>query len=112
MYIYIFDCNSSGVVYLITCKKCLKQYVGCTTTSFKARFNNHKSSLRMFGNKNRGIGGEHLYAHFFSEGHYGIDEVQVQIIDVTDVARPTVRESYWIDKLVLLRWVLLFLMAT
>ena len=25
--------------------------------------------------------------------------VQAQIIDVTDVARPTVRESYWIDKL-------------
>ena len=66
----------------------------------------------MFGNKNRGIGGEHLYAHFFSEGHYGIDEVQVQIIDVTDVARPTVRESYWVDKLVLLRWVLMFSMAT
>ena len=53
----------------------------------------------MFGNRNRGIGGEHLYTNFLSEGHYGIDEVQVQIIDVTDVARPTVRESYWIDKL-------------
>ena len=36
---------------------------------------------------------------FFSKGHHGIDEVQVQIIDVTDVAQPTVRESYWIDKL-------------
>ena len=36
---------------------------------------------------------------FFTEGHNGIDEVQVQIIDITDVARPTVRESYCIDKL-------------
>ena len=52
-----------------------------------------------FGDGNRGICGEHLYGHFFNEGRHGIDEVQVQIIDVTDVARPTVRESYWIDKL-------------
>ena len=50
-----FDCNSIGVVYLITCKKCLKQYVGCTITSFRVRFNNYKSSLRKFGNGNRGI---------------------------------------------------------
>ena len=93
-----FDCNSGRVVYLITCKNCLKQYVGCTITSFRARFNNHKSSLRKFGNGNRGICGEHLYAYFFSEGHHGVNEVQVQVIDVTDVARPTVRESYSIDK--------------
>ena len=55
--------------------------------------------MRTFDIGNRGICGEHLYAHFFNEGHQGIDEVQVQIIDVTDVARPTVRGSYWIDKL-------------
>ena len=33
-----FDCYSSGVVYLITIKKYLKQYVGRTITSFRARF--------------------------------------------------------------------------
>ena len=38
-----FDCYSSGVTYLITCRRCNKQYVGSTTT-FKIRFNNHKSS--------------------------------------------------------------------
>ena len=48
---------------------------------------------------NRDIFGEYLYAHFFSEGHHRIDDIQVQIIDVTDVAWPTVRESYWIEKL-------------
>ena len=32
-----FDCNSSGVVNLTTCKKCLKQYVGCTITSFRGK---------------------------------------------------------------------------
>ena len=67
-------------------------------TSFRARFN-HKSCLRKLVNGNGGICSEHLYAHFFSEGHHRIDEVQVQIIDVTDVIQPTVREIYWIDKL-------------
>ena len=56
----------------------LKLYVGYTITSFRVRFNNHKSSMRKFGNGNRGICGEHFYAHFFNEGHHGIDEVQVQ----------------------------------
>ena len=36
---------------------------------------------------------------FFTDGHHGIDEVQVQIIDIRDVARPTITESYCIDKL-------------
>ena len=39
-----FDCDSQGVVYLITRKRCGKQYVGSTTTPFRLRFHNHKSS--------------------------------------------------------------------
>ena len=35
------NCNSSNVVYLITCKKCSLQYVGFTITKFRLRFNNH-----------------------------------------------------------------------
>ena len=42
---YSFDCDSSGVVYLITCKRCVKQYVGSTITEFRKRFNNYKSSM-------------------------------------------------------------------
>jgi hypothetical protein len=33
-----FDCNSEGLVYLA----CKMQYVGCTITSFRLRFINHK----------------------------------------------------------------------
>ena len=77
-----FDC---GVVYLITCRIFCKQYAGSTTTPFRMRFNNHKSSLIRFGNGQRGICGEHLYAHFFEEGHSGLKDLMVQIIDVTDV---------------------------
>ena len=43
-----FNCDSSGVVYLLGCKVCGKQYVGSTLTSFRARFNSYKSSSRKF----------------------------------------------------------------
>ena len=43
---YHFDCNSSNVVYLITCQKCSLQYVGSTVTKFRLRFNNNKSRIR------------------------------------------------------------------
>ena len=39
------NCNSDKVIYLVTCKKCMIQYVGSTNTPFKVRFRNHKSSM-------------------------------------------------------------------
>ena len=39
----------------------------CTITSFRAKFNNHKSSLRKFGNGNRGSCGEQIYAQFLAK---------------------------------------------
>ena len=56
-----FDCNSQGVVYLITCGKCSKQYVGNTVTSFRLRFNNHTSSLNRFSKGQRGLCGQHFF---------------------------------------------------
>ena len=85
---YDFDCDSNEVVYLIECKKCLKLYVGSTITSFRMRFNNHKSSLVGYGKGQRGIAGEHLYAHFFQQGHQGLEEIRIMIIDKTDVSKP------------------------
>ena len=41
-----FNCDSSGVVYLLGYKVCGKQCVGSPFTSFRARFN--KSSSRKF----------------------------------------------------------------
>ena len=32
---YNLNCNSSNVVYLMTCKKCVRQYVGSTITNYK-----------------------------------------------------------------------------
>jgi hypothetical protein len=38
-------CNSQNVVYLITCIKCSRQYIGSTSTELKVRFCNHKSTM-------------------------------------------------------------------
>ena len=95
---YGFDCDSAGVIYLLTCKRCSKIYVGSTVTSFRKRFNNHKSSLKRFGKGQRGIAGEHLYAHFYEEGHKGIENIQVKIIDRTDINDPKFREGFWTYK--------------
>ena len=43
---YNLDCNSSNVSYLVSCKSCVKQYVGSTTTKSRLRFNNHKNRMR------------------------------------------------------------------
>ena len=94
-----FNCDSLGVVYLITCMKFDKQYVGSTVTAFRKRFNNHKSSLIRYGKGQKEICGKHLYSHFYTEGHSGIKDFSVQVIDVTDVNNPTERETFWIEKL-------------
>ena len=94
-----FNCDSLGVVYLITCQKCEKQYVGNTVTPFRKRFNNHKNSLNRFGKGQKEICGKHLYSHFYTEGHLGIKDLSVMIIDVTNVNNLTERESFWMEKL-------------
>ena len=37
--------TSRNIIYLATCTRCTLQYVGSTTTEFKVRFRNHKSSM-------------------------------------------------------------------
>ena len=75
-----FNCDSAGVVYLLTCKICSKQYVGSTITAFRTRFNNHRSSLSRYDQGKRGICGQYLYFHFYSEAHTGVEDIQIQII--------------------------------
>lgn len=42
-----------------------------------------------YGKGQRYIPGEHLYAHFFSEGHEGLADLDVNILN------PTNRETFW-----------------
>jgi hypothetical protein len=68
---HCFHCDSEGIVYLISCKSCGLQYVGNTITPFRLRFN------------------------IWGEGHSGLSDFLVQVIDVTDVNNPTERERFW-----------------
>ena len=65
-----FNCDSSGVVYLLGCKVCDKQYVGSTFTSFRARFNNYKSSSRKFSS-GVAVTQAELFRHFTEANHHG-----------------------------------------
>ena len=93
------------MIYLISCVKCGKNYLGSTITSFRKRFNNHKSSINRYGRGQRGqrgqrgMAGEHLYAHFFEMGHRGIEDMLVTIIDQTNTNEPTQREGFWTYRL-------------
>ena len=69
---------------------------GNTVTSFSLRFNNHKSSMMRY-RKGRAKG--KLYAHYYTEGHESLMDVEIQVIDITDVNRPNERERFWIDKI-------------
>ena len=80
---YNLNCNSSNVVYLMTCKKCAMQYVGSTIINFRLRFNNHKSRIRKHEKLAQAekLADDLLYRHFCSEGHNGLSDVKIQLID-------------------------------
>ena len=40
------DCNEKYFIYLITCTRCLKQYVGQTVNEFRNKWNNYKDNVR------------------------------------------------------------------
>lgn len=39
------NCNTRYVIYLITCKACRVQYVGCTTGRLRDRLNDHIGNI-------------------------------------------------------------------
>ena len=96
---FAFNCDSEGVIYLILCKKYRKNYAGSTDTTFSKRFDNHKRSMIRFGKGQRGIPREHLYKHFFEDGHKGLENMVVKMIDKMNIYDPTNREGFWAYKL-------------
>ena len=99
---YNLNCNSSNVVYLITCKKCSLQYVGSTITKFRLRFNNHKSRIRRhetLGQAEKRVD-DILYRHFCSDGHNGLSDLKIQLIDrVNGEKQLREKEGQWAYKL-------------
>ena len=95
-----FDCNSSNVIYLLTCKVCQKQYVGSTITKFRMRFNQYKSNFKLYNEGRKGLMQEKFFQHFEGENHHrSFTDLKVQIIDHCDPNNQERRESFWINKL-------------
>ena len=74
---YELNCNSSNVVYLLSCKVCGLQYVGSTSTKFRLRFNNHNEKTR----------DDCIYQHFNGPDHNGVDDISGQLIDKVNSER-------------------------
>lgn len=83
-----FSCTSKNIIYLITCSRCKKQYVGQTTTMLKERINRHTAAIRAKKNV-------YIYNHFNFPDH-NIFQLTVQVIDTTTTDNLTELERYWI----------------
>ena len=94
-----FNCGDKCLIYLLTCKTCLKQYVGQTVDEFQYRCNNYKRNDKKYL-RGQSCFQQHIFEHFNNPGHKGfLEDVSVTFIDKTDPSDPEKREDYWIQTL-------------
>ena len=86
------NCNSTNCIYLITCNKCEKQYVGESGRKLKERINNHRSDIKT--NKHTSIA-----IHFNDIGHNFKHFAILPIELITDPVRRKAKEKWWIKEL-------------
>ena len=67
-----FDCRSTNVIYLLTCKECGIQYIG-ETNNFRLRMNNRKSHI---GHKEN-----NPVARHYNLANHSIQSLEIMIID-------------------------------
>ena len=88
------SCRSKNVVYLISCKTCLKQYTG-SSEEFRARCNNC-SCVHRYHRKNMKVEQESFHVHFADVIHSGEGDWEVRLIDQSDSTEDLrKRESIW-----------------
>ena len=89
-----FSCNSTNLIYLITCTKCRKDYVGLTTKTLRERINHHRTSIHTKQKR-------YINNHFNFPDH-SIKTLSVQPIDTIHNSTPQTLvelERYWIHTL-------------
>ena len=90
---YSFTCTSSNLIYLITCTKCNKQYVGLTTQQLNVRINHHRTNI---------ITKKHIHiCQHFNQPDHSLSHLSVQPIDRPNSDQDTSQElqtleRYWI----------------
>ncbi|XP_055956400.1 uncharacterized protein LOC126831676 [Patella vulgata] len=94
------SCSSSNIIYLISCRKCDKQYVGETQNALRERINGHRSDIVTKKDKPVSI--------HFNQPNHDISDLIVTPIEKTKSDFETseeiktfrlTREKFWIDKL-------------
>jgi len=86
------SCNSTDVIYLITCAKCNKQYIGETKRKLKERITNHRSTIKL--KKPTAV------SIHFNDILHNINHLTVQPIEIAqDLEYRKFREDYWINEL-------------
>ncbi|OCT94206.1 hypothetical protein XELAEV_18011874mg [Xenopus laevis] len=91
-----FNCNTTYVVYLLTCKKCNIQYVGSTSRNLKCRMRQHIHSIESLSNSTT--------RHFLECSDFDINNLKIQGIEKFyqsprgshKMSKLRHREAYWI----------------
>ena len=92
------NCNSTNVVYLLSCKTCGVQYVGSCATKFRYRFNNYKSCNDRHFLKT--VPQQNLHNHFDLPGHNAFSDFSFTLIDQGENENCVrKRERFWQYKL-------------
>ena len=87
----VLHCNCNNVIYLITCKNCLQQYVG-SATNFKNRFRIHKSDIKT--NKDRCGTAKHFNGMCKNDNNI-FQFLSVQIIEQVCSNATNIEEILW-----------------
>ena len=87
-----FSSKSRCVIYLITCEKCKKQYVGLTTQELHVRVNHHRSNI---------LSKVRTYiANHFNFPDHSLDNLKLQCIDSANTMKELMDlEHFWISTL-------------
>ena len=84
------SCSSTGVIYVITCKRCQKQYVGQTQQKCSQRMNSHKFDIKHFPETCTNVS-----EHFNSPGHSLNDFSFMPIDQIHNNWQRLLKETKW-----------------
>ena len=95
-------CDTTNVIYCITCKKCQQQYVGQTKNKAGFRFSQHVGYVsNYFKHKDAGKPTQPTGEHFNLPGHHGASDMDFKILEKVFCKSEAVRlerESLYINK--------------
>ena len=76
------SCDTENIIYCITCKRCQQQYVGQSGKGLGVRFAQHRGYVNnYFKHKEAGKVTQPTGEHFNSDGHQGVSDMDLKIIE-------------------------------